>query len=237
VTVQRSPLTLRGSRITLRSRRPLPRLDAPPLQDLLLPISLRTLGRTSINNATASAVAALCLGADPAAVARALARLEAPPRRMQVLRDAAPTIIDDTVGHPDSISGVFEVAERMRCARVSVAFCIRGRRGPEINARDAETLAIWARRVPLHRLLVTSAIDTADERNTVAPDERAAFLRMLEEHGMDFTYCERLDDAVPAVLAGTGEGDLVLLLGAQGMDAGAEIALRALQSAARMRSE
>jgi UDP-N-acetylmuramoyl-L-alanyl-D-glutamate--2,6-diaminopimelate ligase len=233
VTVRREGLSLAGSRMTLRTRRPLPRIGAPPLERLVLPVRLQALGRTSISNATLAAVAALCLGAEPAAVAEALARMEPVPRRLQVIREAAPIIIDDTVGHPDSITGVFEVAERLPGDRLHVAFCIRGRRGPEINARDAEALAIWARRSSLTRLFVTSAVEAADERNTVNAEERAAFLRVLDEARLDYAYHDRLEEAVTAAIERTGDGDIVLLLGAQGMDAGADIALRAVGSPAR----
>jgi UDP-N-acetylmuramoyl-L-alanyl-D-glutamate--2,6-diaminopimelate ligase len=230
VTVRREGISLAGSSMTLRTRQPLPRIGAPPLAGLVLPIRLRALGRTSISNATLAAVAALCLGAEPAAVATALGRMEPVRRRLQVIRDAAPIIIDDTVGHPDSITGVFEVVERLPGDRLHVAFCIRGRRGPEINARDAEALVIWARRSPPRRLFVTSAAEAADERNTVTAAERTAFLRVLDEAGLDYVYEERLEDAVSGVVDGTGDGDIVLLLGAQGMDAGADIALRTLDA-------
>jgi UDP-N-acetylmuramoyl-L-alanyl-D-glutamate--2,6-diaminopimelate ligase len=237
VSVRRGPLTLDGTRITLTSRRPLPRPGAAPLPPFSLPIELSMLGRTNINNATLAAVAALCLGADAGAVSGGLARLAAPRRRLQVIRAKAPTIIDDTVGHPDSITGVFEVAARVPHRRLHVVFCIRGRRGAVINARDAEALAIWSRRVPIHDLVVTSAVDTADERNQVSPEERRAFLRALDRARVPYRHSARTDEAIGSVLQGSGAGNLVLLLGAQGMDAGAEIALRVLQSEARISSE
>jgi UDP-N-acetylmuramoyl-L-alanyl-D-glutamate--2,6-diaminopimelate ligase len=237
VSVRRGPLTLDGTRMTLRSRWPLPRPGAAPLAPFTLPVQLSMLGRTNINNATLAAVAALCLGADPDAVSSGLEDMAPPRRRLQVIRRDAPTIIDDTVGHPDSITGVFEVAERVRHRRLQVVYCIRGRRGTVINARDAEALAIWSRRVPIHDLVVTSAVDTADARNRVAAEERNAFLHALDNAHVVHRHCDRTADAIGSVLQGSGPGDLVLLLGAQGMDAGGEIARSVLQSAARISSE
>jgi UDP-N-acetylmuramoyl-L-alanyl-D-glutamate--2,6-diaminopimelate ligase len=107
-------------------------------------------------------------------------------------------------------------------------FCVRGKRGELINARDAEALAIWARRVRIDALHITSAEDTADERNRVSGAERRAFLRVLESESVPHVHHMRLEDAIAAALTGAADGDLVLLLGAQGMDAGAAIARRLL---------
>jgi UDP-N-acetylmuramoyl-L-alanyl-D-glutamate--2,6-diaminopimelate ligase len=237
VSVRRQRLSLDGTTIRLSSRRTLPSLDGPPVEPLRLEIPLRSLGRTNIGNATLAAVAALCLGAAPADVRDALAAMEAPRRRLQVLRHADPVILDDTVGHPDSITGVFEVAAAVPHRRLLAAFCVRGQRGPVINARDAEALAIWSRSVPISRLTVTAARDTADARNTVTGEEAAAFTTVLEREGVAFEWHEALEDAVTAVVRDAGAGDMVLLLGAQGMDAGADIALRTVQSPRRISSE
>jgi UDP-N-acetylmuramoyl-L-alanyl-D-glutamate--2,6-diaminopimelate ligase len=83
--------------------------------------------------------------------------------------------------------------------------------------------------VPIDTLIVTSAADTADERNTVSGAEREAFLRVLEKEGLPFTHLDRLRDAMDAAIAAAASGDLLLLLGAQGMDAGARMALESLE--------
>jgi UDP-N-acetylmuramoyl-L-alanyl-D-glutamate--2,6-diaminopimelate ligase len=232
VTVRRERIRLDGTRITLGLRRPLPRVHAPPLQPLTMPVTLRAVGRPNITNATLAAVAGLCLGADPESVRTAMERFEPAPRRLQVIHRDGPVIIDDTVGHPDSITGVFEVAAQVAHRRLNVVFAIRGQRGPTINERDAEALVIWSRRVPIHVLAVTSAADSADERNAVDPAERTAFLRVLDGAGVPYSHHDRLEDAIAAAVGGAGRRDLVLLLGAQGMDAGAEIAGRLLPAAA-----
>jgi UDP-N-acetylmuramoyl-L-alanyl-D-glutamate--2,6-diaminopimelate ligase len=231
VSVRRESQSLHGTRVTLIVRRPLPRLDGSYLEPCAVPLELRTLGRPNIINATLAATAGLSIGASPEGVREALSVVEAPKRRLEVVRDRAPILIDDTVGHPDSITGVFELAERVPHRELRVVFCVRGTRGEQINARDAEALAIWARRVRVDALHVTSAEDTADDRNRVSADERRAFLRVLESESVPHTHHARLEDAVGAVLTGAVDDDLILLLGAQGMDAGASIARRLLPGA------
>lgn len=224
VGVRRDALSLSGTRITLHVRRRLPRLDGSCLEPCTIALRLQTLGRPNTVNATLAAAAGLITGASADAVREALSRIEPPRRRMEVVRQRSPTIIDDTVGHPDSITGVFEVAERVPHRELRVVFCIRGRRGEEINARDAEALAIWSRRVRIHHLHITSAIDTADDRNDVSPREERAFLNVLNDHSLSHRHHAKLEDAVAAALAGAADDDLMLLLGAQGMDAGARMA-------------
>jgi UDP-N-acetylmuramoyl-L-alanyl-D-glutamate--2,6-diaminopimelate ligase len=71
---------------------------------------------------------------------------------------------------------------------------------------------------------VTHSSDRADERNRVRPRERDAFVAPLRAAGIPFSEEPRLADAVAAVLERAEAGDLVLLLGAQGMDSGRDIA-------------
>jgi len=145
---------------------------------------------------------------------------------MQMVHRSRFTVLDDTVGHPDSISAVFEVAERITHRGLHILYAIRGARGEEINRRDAEVVAIWSRRLERPSLVVTSSDDTADEANRVTPAERAAFLETLCRYDVGFAYEANLEQAVERTLRLVRTRDLVLLLGAQGMDRGAELLCR-----------
>jgi UDP-N-acetylmuramoyl-tripeptide--D-alanyl-D-alanine ligase len=97
-----------GSTFVLRLARPLRRLDGGEVAPMTLPLSLPILGRQQVTNAAFAATAALILGARPEGIARALARAEPIRRRMQLIADGGPRILDDTVGNPASIDAVFE---------------------------------------------------------------------------------------------------------------------------------
>lgn len=218
-----------GSRLSLVVRSPLPRMGGGEVPPLTLPLSLRLLGRSNVSNAALAAATALCLGAEPDSIQRALAALPPPKRRMQIIHRGAFTVLDDTVGHPDSITAVFEVVQALSPRRFHMVFGIRGQRGVRINRRTAEALAIWAGKVPPETLIVTRCEGTADERNRVDPEEREAFLDALRDAGIPFEERERTDDAVTSALERAEPGDLVLLLGAQGMDAAAPMARQWLE--------
>jgi UDP-N-acetylmuramoyl-L-alanyl-D-glutamate--2,6-diaminopimelate ligase len=224
--IEKLDLRADGTRFQLHLQRTLPAVRGEATPPGVLPLSLRLLGRSNAVNAALAATAALCLGAPGEAVRYALERMEPPPRRMNVVHRGSFTVIDDTVGHPDSITAVFQVAEALPHERLHVVYAIRGQRGPEINQSDADALALWAERVGVASLFVTPSADAADERNTVAPEEREAFVGRLEEVGCAFVERTALAAAVHQVLTAAGEGDLILLLGAQGMDSGAELVRR-----------
>lgn len=213
-----------GTRLQLEITRPLPLLDGGNLDPVTVELQLRLLGRGNIANAALAATAALVLGAPPETLAGALADFPPPRRRMEVIHEGRFTVLDDTVGHPESVTAVFELAERLAPGRVHVAWAVRGRRGARINRENAESLAVWAARIPPATLVVTRSADATDDLNEVEEEEYAAFTDVLRDRRIPFEEHDQVDSAVRAVLDAAGEGDLVLLLGAQGMDRGRDVA-------------
>jgi UDP-N-acetylmuramoyl-L-alanyl-D-glutamate--2,6-diaminopimelate ligase len=213
-----------GTRFTLRVTRPIPRLDGGEVPPMDVAVRLRLLGPSNRINAALAAVTALCAGAEPDTVVQALSSFEPPPRRLQVVHRGRFLILDDTVGHPESISAFFDVVLRLRPRNVRLAFAVRGQRGERINRQNAEALAIWAGRVGVETLVITRSEGAADELNHVDDDEYNAFLAPLRQQGIPFREVPDLEQAVHAVLDAATEGDLVALLGAQGMDQGQGVA-------------
>jgi UDP-N-acetylmuramoyl-L-alanyl-D-glutamate--2,6-diaminopimelate ligase len=155
-------------------------------------------------------------------------------RRMEVVRDARPLVIDDTAGHPDTLRAVFASIAPIARSGLRVLFGVRGARGVEINERLASTLAelIGERaREESVKLVVTWSEDTASPRDRATAEERDAVLRTLDAslarlpHTGDLRAIPEptLEGGVRAVLDGVREDELVLLLGAQGMDRAADL--------------
>jgi UDP-N-acetylmuramoyl-L-alanyl-D-glutamate--2,6-diaminopimelate ligase len=184
-----------------------------------------------VANAAVAAVVALLAGGAPAGITESLAELAPIRRRMEMVRGSSPAVLDDTVGNPRSVDAVFATVRAIPHRSLRVAFGIRGARGPAINRRLAAALARAVRSVrsPV-QLVVTASEDKAGARDRVRDEEREAVLSVLQEEGVVFSYEPALEAAVRRALEGAGEGDLVLLLGAQGMDGAAEIARRVLDT-------
>jgi UDP-N-acetylmuramoyl-L-alanyl-D-glutamate--2,6-diaminopimelate ligase len=211
----------RGSRFRLRIVRPLTRLRGGAVEPSTIPVALPVLGMPQVMNFALAATLALMVGVAPDAVVRGAQRSRPLRRRMEIVREEGPTILDDTVGHPRSLRAVFDTVRLMRPSGcVHVLFGMRGMRGPVINRALGETLADLVR--PSDTLVVTSSEDSAGARDRVQPEERAAFLEGLSGSGtVRFRYEPELARAVRRLLDAVERDDLVLLLGAQGMDAAA----------------
>lgn len=216
-----------GGEFTLVVERELRTLDGAPIAPGAHELKVPLLGRQQIENAAMAATAAILAGVPVADVARGMAAVEQIHRRMEVIRGAAPFILDDTVGNPRSMDRVRELAVTLPARSMRVAYAVRGRRGPTINQHSAAALAELVGATGAE-LVVTSSTDHADERNRVTDEERDATLATLRGCGVGFSYEPTLAAAVGAAMDGAGEGDVVLLLGAQGMDAGGELAQRYL---------
>ena len=218
------------SEFTLRGVRRVQGLDslAPGRE---MPLRLPLVGVSQVANAAMAAIAALLLGASPEGIRRGLANAHPIRRRMEVVRPGRPLVIDDTVGNPRSVEAVFETIRHLpRIGRLRILFGIRGMRGPEINSRLAAALAEGIGPYEAE-LVVTSSDDVADGRNRVSQAERDAFIDSFRASakGAALNFQPALGDAIPALLDGIGDDDLVLLLGAQGLDAAAGMVLQHLE--------
>jgi UDP-N-acetylmuramyl tripeptide synthase len=200
-------------------------MDGGVVDSGAVPLVLPVLGIHQVANAALAAVVALLAGGTPTGVTESVAEQAPIRRRLEIVRQADPVVLDDTVGNPRSLDAVFETIRAIPHRGLRIAFGIRGSRGPGINRRLAGALADALRGAdrPVH-LVVTASEDTAGLRDRVKPEEREAMLEVLGAEGVPFTYEATLAEAVRRAVAGTGDGDLVLLLGAQGMDRAGEFA-------------
>jgi len=217
------------SRLHVTVRGPLPLAGRPRAAASLAPsprepysLELRTqlLGPHHATNVLAAAAAALCLGAVPEEIETALPLFPPPRRRTQVLMREPFTVIDDTAGHPDSIAASLQVAAALPHRRIVVVYAVRGGRGVEVNAANGMRLAREAGRLGAAVIVTASQGDTS-EGDAVRPAEWKACTGAMAAGGLLPVVYPRLPEALAAALETVREGDLLLLLGAQGMDRGA----------------
>lgn len=235
-----------GSRFSLELRRELPQIGGGTTGPTTVPVSLPLLGVQHVTNAALAATAALCAGAEPGDVAAAFATAPAVRRRMEVVRRKNPQIIDDTTGNPETLQAVFTTVATIPRSGLRVLFGLRGSRGIAINTGLARTLGdLVAERASRERvrLVVTSSEEVADDRNHVTAEERDAALDVLGQAlshagaALRFDFIPRLEDAARAALAGVEDDELVLLLGAQGMNEAAGLAEAVLSTRRAARTD
>jgi UDP-N-acetylmuramoyl-L-alanyl-D-glutamate--2,6-diaminopimelate ligase len=227
VRMRLEPMDLTGTKLRLTAPGGVPCLPAGESSGALdLRLRLSLLGRSSARNAALAAAAAAALGATAAQIREGAALLRPVARRMQIAQREPFLILDDFGGHPDTVSAVFDIVESLDWRRLHVLSGYRGSRGVRINRAMAGALAAWMRRYRRPALHLTAAAESSDERNRTEPEERAAFEAELRREGIDFSYEERLDRAVRRAMAEVEAGDLLLILGTQGMDGAARLARR-----------
>lgn len=226
IRIRRCSLEPGRTRMILEVTRPLPVVRGGTVEPVTIPVELRLLGRMNARNAALAAAAGLCLGASPEAVREGLAAVQAPPRRLRLEDRGRFQLLDDTATHPDSLGVLFEVVATIPYRRLHLVTAIRGGRGPTLNRHYGQTLAIWARQQPVHVLIVSSSEEAVGETDRVTLAEREEFLGELRRAGVAYLHRDRLDEAIHLALEDVGAGDLLVLIGTQGMHTGAELVRR-----------
>lgn len=182
-------------------------------------VRLSVPGLHNIENALLAAAAAIIHDIPVKTIATALANFRCVERRMNIFHFDGRTVIDDTALNPASIDAVMNSVNFFRNRRLFVVNAIRGRRGAAINKANAATLASWQKKLGFS-LAITSSIGNVASSDIVTIEEKMAFFKALDEAEADYKYFPKLESALSNLLTDSRPGDLLVLLGAQGMDNG-----------------
>ncbi len=174
-----------------------------------------------IQNTMAAIGAAVALGINPETIKNAISSYEALKRRFTIIHNS-PCIIDDFAHNPDGILATIQNASLIGNGKLFVVSAIRGSRGEIINQVNAEAIAEGIQNIP-YKLIITSSSDVVDNLNIVTQSEKKVFIDALEKKGIKYIFNERLYDALKNVLKLSNSEDIILLIGAQGMDPAKEL--------------
>lgn len=184
---------------------------------------LKVCGLHNVYNALAATSACITYQILPETIIHGLARFKGVERRMQIRQLKDFTVVDDTALNPGSIDAVFQAVKQLAFNRIVLVTSVRGNRGTAINCENATQFVKWGSFYNLERIIVTSSHSHIDGRNYVTAEEEAAFLKTLSQANLSFAHFRELPDAIAYALTQLRSGDLLLLLGAQGMDSGGNI--------------
>ena len=158
-------------------------------------------------------------------------------RRFTRLYDE-PIVIDDFAHNPDGIKNTvraaYDLAEQFDKGDLYIACAIRGSRGETLNGLNSEALALVIKELR-HRndddiekdenvkkreiyLILSSSCDLVDHLNYVEDFERDIFLSNLDKEHIKYIHFNKLYGALGYIMKNAYEDDVVLLIGAQGMD-------------------
>ncbi|ABR47795.1 UDP-N-acetylmuramyl-tripeptide synthetase [Alkaliphilus metalliredigens QYMF] len=190
------------------------------------PFSINLLGKHNIYNSLAAITCCLLLDLSCEEIAKNIKSFTGVTRRLEVIYKKGYTVIDDFSHNPASYGAVFESMQNLEYKNLHVINAIRGSRGADINQENADVLKIWYELLGMKTLMITSSKDKTGKLDEVQVEEIGAFFKVLSEGSVNFEYVDHLSDAIETIIPRIEEGDLLLLLGAQGMDKGKEIFLK-----------
>jgi UDP-N-acetylmuramate--alanine ligase/UDP-N-acetylmuramoyl-L-alanyl-D-glutamate--2,6-diaminopimelate ligase len=174
-------------------------------------------GAHFIQNILSAVGAALALKIDETTIANAVKSYKALNRRFVKLNDE-PLIYDDFAHNPDGIRATISETKKLLAdnQKLYVACAIRGSRGVEINQLNVEALADSMDENI--ELILSSSNDVVNDLNFVEPEEREVFFNTLNERDIEFTHYDNLKECLSETYKKADKNDIILLIGAQGMD-------------------
>ena len=174
-------------------------------------------GNHFIQNILSAVGACISLGIDLDKIVDGVKTYKALNRRFAKLCDE-PLIYDDFAHNPDGIKAT--ISETLKLLpenqKLHVACAIRGSRGVEINQLNVDALV--ESMTEDIELYLSSSKDVVNELNFVEDDEREVFFKTLNDNNIEFTHFDNLIDCLKEVYEKADKNDIILLIGAQGMD-------------------
>ncbi len=174
-------------------------------------------GSHFIQNILSAIGACISLGLQMDTITKGVKSYKALNRRFAKLNDE-PLIYDDFAHNPDGIKAT--ISETLKLLpngqKLYVVCAIRGSRGVEINQLNVE--AIVESMNDDIELFLSSSNDVVNNLNFVEEDEREVFFDTLNKNDIEYVHFDNLEDCLKEVYSKAGIKDIILLLGAQGMD-------------------
>lgn len=189
------------------------------------PIALGVAGYHMVLNSLSAISMALLAGIDPETIRRAAAAYGGVERRFEMLYQGDFTLLDDHFANAGNIRVSLETLKRMDYERLILVYAIRGNRGVTVNQENLEAFVPQLSDLRCAHFIATLSRDVVDAHDTVSEDEERVFTSFMQTTDRPYTLHERLEDALTDASADLQKGDVVLLAGCQGMDAGARLLL------------
>ena len=195
------------------------------VEPLEIDINLHASGYSSVMNSVVAISLALLLGIDLATIKEGIESFTGVERRFEMLQAKPFKIIDDHYANSRNIEITMQTLMQMDYESLVMVYAIRGNRGVHLNEEVAETMLAYLKKCKVKKLIATLSKDCVGRKDTVSEDERQVFLNVMKDSGLPLVLKDTLNQALDLALTYVDEGDLLLLVGCQGMDsAGALLA-------------
>ncbi|GEK88692.1 UDP-N-acetylmuramoylalanyl-D-glutamate--2,6-diaminopimelate ligase [Alkalibacterium putridalgicola] len=219
--------TGRGN-FTVEINKPFKTINGDTVEKTAFDIHLSVAGYHSVYNAMAAITIGLISGVDIQTIQSGIESFKGVERRFQFIYEKDFKIVDDHFANAGNIEVTLETLMKMDYKKLHIVYAIRGSRGVTTNRENAETLAKWAPKLGLEKVIVSLSESHVIDKDDVLPEELEAFKEEMDKVGVEIELHKEMPDALESSLDQVEAGDVVLIGGAQGMDFGAKYILNQL---------
>lgn len=192
------------------------------------PVALQVPGLHSVYNALAAISLALSRGIAPELCCRAISKFRGVERRFQQIYQGDFRVFDDHFANTKNIDMTLSTLQAMDYNRLVIVYAIRGNRGPKVNRENIETLNTWLSGLKIRSFIPSLSRDVVGHYDIVKPEEISVFQATMRENDLSYELQDTLEAAIDLALQVVQPGDIILLAGCQGMDAGGRLILHKL---------
>lgn len=190
-------------------------------------LHLPMVGQYNVRNALAALGVGIWAGIGQEAAERGMAGFVPPPRRLELQRIGAYTVLNDVAMNEASYDAVLGAVADLGSSPVVVVHAPRGQRGPDLNARIGRILGRWNRDLQFAPLVVSlsrAELQRYPIDHQVRHDELAALLGAAHTERLAASVHEDLEGAIREGVSRLSPGGILVLLGTFGMDDGPALA-------------
>lgn len=199
---------------------------SPSAYNFFLPLP----GKHNVYNGMVAALMAIFCGLDCKLIARGFSTVQPVKRNLELIYNNCFSIIDDCADNPGALQSVFDTIRYYNFRNIIIVFSLQNNHNLKVCRLNGELIAKWARKLPLKEVIVTKSIYQVNKKNRINLWEEKAFLEKCKETRCRLSVIPDLADALQAAVSSAEERDLILLLGKKGMEAGASLSEKIIQS-------
>ncbi|WDV47964.1 UDP-N-acetylmuramyl-tripeptide synthetase [Clostridiaceae bacterium M8S5] len=191
-------------------------------------IKLNFPGYHSVSNSMVAIIIAMICGVSIDVIKESMNTFVGVERRFEFIYEDDFIIIDDHFANTANINATFETIKHMSYNNLAIVYSIRGSRGVTVNRENAQAVANWASELGIKEIIASLSKSHVGAKDIVTDEELAVFNDVMNNANIKVHLYNELSDSIAHAINNVKSNDIILLSGCQGMDYGAQIALKQL---------
>ncbi|KNF07458.1 UDP-N-acetylmuramoyl-L-alanyl-D-glutamate--2, 6-diaminopimelate ligase MurE [Gottschalkia purinilytica] len=203
-------------------------INGVQIDPLEFPISLNLLGSYNIYNCLAAISTCLCFGIDIKVISETLMKIKGLSRRLNKVYDKDFLVIDAFTNNPLSYDAVFHTIQNLDYNNLIVINSIDEDDENEVSRDNIEIISEWIDILKANDIILSLGTDVTEKKDKCLNKLILDYEKKFKENNIKYSVYDRLEDSINNALKICKKNDIVLLLGAEGMNKGENILLKAI---------